>query len=89
MNRFAIADLRLPICDCRFAIADLRLPICGSLPKSNRQSPIGNLETKSDEFKLNNSYRRFYARKLVYDYPEEFEGFFKLRALAGVIRRKR
>src|SRR5690606_38342079 len=37
-----------------------------------------NIETKGDEYKLNNNYRAFYARKLMVEVPG-FEGFFEIR----------
>lgn len=37
-----------------------------------------NFETTGEEFKLNNNYRAFYARKLMREYPE-FEDFFRIR----------
>lgn len=38
------------------------------------------IETVGDPFKLNNNYRPYYARKLMFDQPE-FEGFFNTRSL--------
>lgn len=34
--------------------------------------------TKFEEYKVNNNYRKYYAKKLVTTFPE-FEGFFKFR----------
>lgn len=38
-----------------------------------------DLETDGDEFKINNNYRPYFARKLMAEYPE-FKGFFALRS---------
>lgn len=35
----------------------------------------------NDEFKINNDYAARYARKMISEYPEEFDGFFELRRL--------
>lgn len=39
-----------------------------------------DVETTGDQFKVNNNYRPYYARKMMQDYPE-FEGFFNIREL--------
>ena len=36
------------------------------------------LQTKGDNYKLNNNYRALYARKVMQDYPE-LDGFFRIR----------
>lgn len=41
-----------------------------------------SLETKGDEFRLNNSWRSFYARELMASEPE-LEGVFELRVSAA------
>jgi hypothetical protein len=41
-----------------------------------------NVETKGDEFKLNNNYRSCYARLLVLRHPE-FKDFFSTRITPG------
>lgn len=38
------------------------------------------LKTVGDDYKLNNSYRSRYARKIMEDYPE-LRGFFEIREL--------
>ena len=38
-------------------------------------------ESGNDEYKLNNSYRADYARKIMEEHPLEFSGFFKIREL--------
>lgn len=40
---------------------------------------ISDFETDGDQFKLNNNFRAFYARKLMSEHPE-FLGFFEIRA---------
>ena len=40
-------------------------------------------ETEGEEFKLNDHYRSLYARKLICEYPEKFDGFFVLRRLGA------
>lgn len=37
------------------------------------------IETKGDDFKLNNWYRALYARMLMEQLPLEFDGFFETR----------
>ena len=39
-----------------------------------------DVETTGDQFKVNNNYPAYYARKMMEDYPE-FDGFFKIRKL--------
>lgn len=39
-----------------------------------------NIETRGDEFKMNNNYRAYYARKLMNEYPI-FNGMFRTREL--------
>lgn len=39
-----------------------------------------NVETVGDQFKINNSYRPYYARKLMEDDPN-FKDFFRIRKL--------
>jgi hypothetical protein len=40
------------------------------------------VETKGDDFKLNNNYRSCYSRLLALEHPE-FEGFFETRQTPG------
>jgi hypothetical protein len=39
------------------------------------------VETTGDEFTLNNNYRSRYTRKMIAEYPAEFDGFFEIREL--------
>lgn len=39
------------------------------------------IETTAEDFKINNNWGPFYARKLMREYPAEFEGFFELRQM--------
>jgi hypothetical protein len=34
-----------------------------------------------DNFKIGNNYRPDYARKMMTDFPDEFDGFFRIREL--------
>ena len=42
------------------------------------------VETKGDQFKLNNNYKACYARMLMAKHPE-FQGMFELRASPGTV----
>ena len=37
-----------------------------------------DIETRGDEFKLNNNHRAYYGRKFMLDYPK-YDGFFRTR----------
>lgn len=39
-------------------------------------------EQKVGGFKISNDYIAWYARKAIDDYPEEFQGFFKIKQLS-------
>lgn len=43
------------------------------------------LEYNKSDFKINNTYSPFYARLLIFDFPE-FEGFFETREVKGITR---
>lgn len=39
-----------------------------------------SIETKGDDFKINNDYIAFYARLFMHDFPQ-YKGFFRVRSL--------
>lgn len=40
------------------------------------------IETEGDDFKINNDYTAYYARKFMRDFPE-YKGFFRVRSVAA------
>ena len=38
-----------------------------------------NIEKRTDDFKMNNTFTAYYARLLIMRYPRKFKGFFELR----------
>lgn len=62
-----------------FALRKRGVPRTGISMIFERMRWLWAVQTRGDDYKLNNNYRAFYARKVMDEHPE-LEGFFKTRA---------